>query len=123
MLLVVLMAVGCYCLHLRRKRLRFHGRADLEEEETILPASQPKNHQQQQYYAMTSNGSSSSSSALLPGSVMPAAAGGIQWSPAVLLALNSAMLATTASILCLFVVRPPWYRRSWQWFEVAVLVG
>ena len=61
---VVLMAVGCYCLHLRLKRLRFHGRADLEEEETILPASQPKNHQQQQYYAMTSNGSSSSSSGI-----------------------------------------------------------
>lgn len=54
---VGLMAIGCYCLHLRRKRLRFHGRADLEEEETILPASQPKNHSQ--YYPMTnsSNGS------------------------------------------------------------------
>ncbi len=57
---VGLMAVGCYCLHLRRKRLRFPGRADLEEEEIILPASQPKSHQQQ-YYAMTSNGGSSSS--------------------------------------------------------------
>lgn len=55
---VGLMAVGCYCLHLRRKRLRFHGRADLEEEENILPVSQPKmQQQQQQYYAMTSNGS------------------------------------------------------------------
>ncbi len=54
---VGLMAVGCYCLHLRRKRLRSH-RANLEEEEIILPL--PKSHQQQ-YYAMTSHASSSSS--------------------------------------------------------------
>ncbi|XP_059352821.1 synaptotagmin-7-like isoform X2 [Daphnia carinata] len=52
---VGLMAVGCYCLHLRRKRLRSH-RANLEEEEIILPV--PKS--QQQYYAMTSHASSSS---------------------------------------------------------------
>ncbi|XP_045032724.1 synaptotagmin-7 isoform X1 [Daphnia magna] len=52
---VGLMAVGCYCLHLRRKRLRSH-RANLEEEEIILPV--PKS--QQQYYAMASHASSSS---------------------------------------------------------------
>lgn len=56
---VALMAIGCYCLHLRRKRLRFHGRADLEEEETILPAGSSHPKVTQQYYAMTSNGSSS----------------------------------------------------------------
>ncbi|KAI9563090.1 putative syptotagmin-7 isoform X2 [Daphnia sinensis] len=52
---VGLMAVGCYCLHLRRKRLRSH-RANLEEEEIILPV--PKS--QQQYYAMTGHAWSSS---------------------------------------------------------------
>ena len=48
---VGLVAVGCYCWHVRRKRLRFHGR---EEEEHILPTlAEPKT---QQIYHHPSNG-------------------------------------------------------------------
>ena len=46
---VGLVAVGCYCWHVRRKRLRFHHAR--EEEEHILPTiAEPKPHHQQIYH-------------------------------------------------------------------------